>query len=74
MPKFFTVTQIAEATGYSSKTVQRALDEGELRGVRRGERGYWRIDVASGEKFLAACGAKTPKPTESVKRKKRAAR
>jgi hypothetical protein len=70
MPDFLTVTQVSAASGYSDKTIQRALDAGELRGTRHGKRGYWRIDPASAQKFLAAIGAKAPAPVSKTRRKK----
>ncbi len=70
MPDFLTVTQVSEASGYSDKTIQRALDAGELKGTRHGERGYWRIDPDSAAKFLASCGAKAPRPISKTRRKK----
>lgn len=74
MPEFVTVSQVAASSGYSSKTIQRALEEGELRGTRHGERGHWRIDPASADRFLAGCNAKAPKPIQRVKRRKRSLR
>lgn len=71
MSQFVTVTQVAAASGYSSKTIQRALEDGELRGARRGTRGHWRIDVGSAERFLARCNARLPKPLQRVTRRKR---
>lgn len=71
MPSFMTVTQLADASGYSDKTIQRMLLDGHLRGTRHGERGHWRIDPRSGEAFLQSCNVKAPKPVSRMKRKRR---
>lgn len=38
LPALLTVSQVAEATGFSTKTIRRRLSEGALRGVRVGPR------------------------------------
>lgn len=37
-PRFYTIDQVAEAWGVSTKTIRRRMDEGELPFVRKGGR------------------------------------
>lgn len=40
---WFDTTQAAEYASFSTKTIVRALQSGELRGQQRASRGRWRI-------------------------------
>lgn len=44
---YLSLREIADLTGYSIKTVRRALAAGELEGVQIHERGSWRVPYTS---------------------------
>lgn len=49
--KYFTPEEIAEILQVSTRTVYRAIDSGELRGVKIGR--LWRVSKDSLDKYLA---------------------
>ena len=54
--KFFTVKEVAEATGFSPATIQNRIAEGEIFAVQGMKRGAYRIPASAFAKYMAALG------------------
>lgn len=54
--KFYTVKEIAEATGFSPATIQNRITEGELFAVQGTKRGAYRIPASAFAKYMSDLG------------------
>jgi len=62
--KFYSVRELAEASGYSVGTIHNRIAEGEIFAVQGARRGAFRIPAASLWAYLGSLGI-APKPTTS---------
>ena len=52
-PRFLTLADVAEVLNTSSAQVYALVRRGELRGIKIGGRGQWRVEDAELEKYIA---------------------
>jgi hypothetical protein len=62
--KFYSVRELAEASGYSVGTIQNRIAGGDIFAVQGARRGAFRIPAASYQAYLASLGV-SPKPSTS---------
>ncbi len=71
MKSFYTVKDVADATGFSPGTIQNRIGEGKLFAIQATERGAFRIPASAYHAYLASLGIRPPAvemlpPTEFV--------
>ena len=52
-PRFLTLADVAEVLNISSSQTYALVRNGELRGIKVGGRGQWRVESAELERFIA---------------------
>jgi excisionase family DNA binding protein len=53
-PRFLTLADVAEALNISGAQIYALVRRGELRGIKIGGRGQWRVEAAELERYIAA--------------------
>lgn len=58
-PRFLTLPDVAEVLNTSANQVYALVRRGELRGIKIGGRGQWRVEATELEEFIAKMYAET---------------
>ena len=58
-PRFLLLSDVAEVLNVSSSQVYALVRNGDLRGVKFGGRGQWRVESSELEDYIARCYAET---------------
>ena len=63
MPRFLTIPDVAEILNTSVAQIRALLSGGELRGIKIGGRGQWRVEVSELEAYIQRQYAQTEQLT-----------
>lgn len=67
-PRFMRLEDVADELGFSAPATRKLLNSGELRGIKVGGRGIWRVERSEFEAFIQRQYAATQESIEADQR------